>query len=119
MTTNHTPTHVVPMNIWAGDAILGTVVHYQDQGYRFIPRTDAHKPSSKAWPTPQAAIPQWARKLIARTEFHIPDSKFLDIHDGLTARVSELEAALRSIIEHSDEESTVYAVAADAMRVPR
>lgn len=37
---------------------IGTV-HKETDGWRFIPWTDAHKPSRKGWPIPKAAIPRW------------------------------------------------------------
>jgi hypothetical protein len=42
-------------------AIVGRVVEKID-GWQFLPNTSTHKPSRKAWPTAQAAIPAWARK---------------------------------------------------------
>ena len=47
--------------------ILGNLVSYPD-GWRFLPQTDAHKPSRKAWPTPEAAIPRWARNLMDKIQ---------------------------------------------------
>jgi hypothetical protein len=41
---------------------LGNVVRSLAGGWRFIPATSAPKPSRKAWPTPQAALPQWVTK---------------------------------------------------------
>jgi hypothetical protein len=65
MTTNHTP-KLPDSKIVAGDTVLGHVVFYRGSGYRFIPATDARKPSRRAWATPQEAVPSWARRMIAR-----------------------------------------------------
>lgn len=54
-------------SIYAGNVRLGTVVAYPG-GFRFLPATDAHKPSRKYHATPQAAIPAWARKLMAKAK---------------------------------------------------
>ncbi len=46
----------------ANGLTLGNVVPSLAAGWRFIPATSAPKPSPKAWPTPEAALPQWVTK---------------------------------------------------------
>ena len=48
--------------LWKGDLLIGRCVHYPD-GWRFLPNTCAHGSSRKGWPTPEAAIPRWAKKM--------------------------------------------------------
>ena len=46
----------------ANGLTLGHVVPSLHAGWRFIPAAYAPKPSGKAWPTPEAALPQWVTK---------------------------------------------------------
>jgi hypothetical protein len=46
----------------ANGLTLGNVVPSLAAGWRFIPATCTPKPSPKAWPTPEAALPQWVAK---------------------------------------------------------
>jgi hypothetical protein len=41
--------------------VWGKVVQYPT-GWRFLPWTDAHKRSRKAWPTAEAAVPRYVGK---------------------------------------------------------
>ena len=49
--------------LMAGTLKLGQIVKGCD-GYRFLPATSVHKPSRKEWPTPDACIPAWARRML-------------------------------------------------------
>lgn len=64
------PNKYPPTALYAKNGIkIGVIVLYPD-GYRFLPRTDARKPSRKGYPTPEACIPCWAAKLAATRQAH-------------------------------------------------
>jgi hypothetical protein len=50
----------------AGSAVIGFIVKAPGGGYRFRSNTSAHGSGRVARPTPAAAVPAWARRLVAK-----------------------------------------------------
>lgn len=55
------------LRVYANNVVLGNVIARPD-GYVFNPKLPHRRVSTKRWPTPEAAIPAWAKQMATRIE---------------------------------------------------